>query len=1263
MNTEIFIGSKEIKTPYNLVPLKEILKEKILYDNICNIHHSNYNKYCSTCRKDICHKCEMELHENHHFINYENLLPDLNELNIINETIKDYEKSYNSFINIINNWRKDFDNMINEYEIKMNNIIQFMSYFNNEKINFNTIYKYRIIYGNLLNYSENNKIEKNNKILEMMEKIYKSKEKEKIKKDYQWIINNNKFKDLTMFIYGDTFLNKIKKILDVLNTCAKSKKKFEKKLAKITINNIPNNNYERINTDVTPGFNNIQIKHNSSSDKNNNTSASSLGNNNKNIISFERKNSSNNSHKNGVINLEYTFNNKDFTSNHSKSMNNINHNNKIKNLKFCVYEKKKIRQKSTDYLNDTKKINLTLNNDNIKMNVYTLQNSINDTKIYLFPKCKKKNENNNKNIISSKTQNIINKTFMHDYKGFDINDKDSGPELLNTTSSIIQGVKYVSHSLRNNSLGSMTNRYGHYNGIPKKCINLKSHSIDNKCNINNSINNNSINNTYNILYNKNNSNLSLFRLSRNNIKNINKSTNNNTLINFYKIKKNNSVEVVNNKKTINNNNNHTSLNNTGNSINNYNNKVNQVYINKKKDNSLYVHKRFITLDVSKTLSSIESITSSIISSASTNKKNNLNVDTNNIFLNEINNNTNIYNYNKYLVKNKTFNNNKIKGNKIYIGLELGNTECKIGLLKQKDVNSEPMHFNNNIINNKNYITIPTIISFISNNNSNSKNIYDIKIGEDAEKCQILNASQTIFNIIKLFGKNTNEIIGKKDMWPFYIYNDTKTNKPYIKIKYGNNKDNKKNNYSYYNFEDILTIYLKKAFEIFFNKLLDYDNKENIENNYNTSFNKNIDIINIDINISVPNYFNYLQRKLIKKIFFNNLFPKKDNKNRNNKVKSNIYGKYNIQLNEIKIENVSNLASFCLIDKNSNNNNQKFSKNYLFLYIEGCSVNISIINLTQNNNNHFIEIKAINGGEFGEQDFLDNFIYDCLSEFKDKIRNNCLNSAIAMAKLRKSLNNVKISFDNEEINQTEVNINKLFGTLDLKMTVSQNIYQKSCSGLFRKIIYLIKDTILKSNIDTKDINDIVLIGGITRNIKLKNMISELFKDNNKIIYNKLINKNIDNNTDINNYIIKGAIMQCFNNSMIIPKYKLINIINNSFGIESLNGLMDIVIEKGSNIPIKYNKYIKVKRPGINDNSMVSINIYEGDNKYVKNNKLICNNLIDIKNFKCEKKDENSIEILFQFFIDSNYNLNVYILDKNTFKRQFECLINVNKDYIN
>ena len=235
-----------------------------------------------------------------------------------------------------------------------------------------------------------------------------------------------------------------------------------------------------------------------------------------------------------------------------------------------------------------------------------------------------------------------------------------------------------------------------------------------------------------------------------------------------------------------------------------------------------------------------------------------------------------------------------------------------------------------------------------------------------------------------------------------------------------------------------------------------------------------------------------------------------------------------------------------------------------------------------------------------------------------------------------------------------------------MIINKNIYYKSCVGLFRKIIYLIKDTILNSKIEFKDIDDIILIGNITQNRKLKNMISLLFKENNKQIYNKLLNKNNDNYNDIKNYIIKGAIMNCYNHSMNYPKYKLINITQNSLGIENFNGLMDIVIEKGSNIPIKFNKYIKIKKPDKNDNNMVNINIYEGENKDVKNNKLIANNIIEIKNFEYEKKDENSIEILFQFFIDSNNNLNVYILDKNTFRRKFECLGNlfkINKKIVN
>ena len=165
-----------------------------------------------------------------------------------------------------------------------------------------------------------------------------------------------------------------------------------------------------------------------------------------------------------------------------------------------------------------------------------------------------------------------------------------------------------------------------------------------------------------------------------------------------------------------------------------------------------------------------------------------------------------------------------------------------------------------------------------------------------------------------------------------------------------------------------------------------------------------------------------------------------------------------------------------------------------------------------------------------------------------------------------------------------------------------------------------------------------------------MMSELFKDKNEHIYNKLIKKseNIDND-----YIIKGAILHCQNKNSYFPKFKIINISPSSIGIENYNEQMEFLIKKGDYIPIKIIKSVKIKKPL---NNIISINIYEGESKYVKNNKLISKNSLDInKNLLNFKKDEKYIELLFQIFMDSNYHLNVFILDKNTYKMQFECLI--------
>ena len=1162
--------------------LNEILKEKILYENICYKHNLSFIKYCSCCNKDICQKCENENHLEHDGkINYENLLPDINEMNLILKNVKQYENDNNIFFNEINNWKNEFNHILNEYKSKVNDIIDYIKNFNYEKINYNIIYKYRLIFDMLSEYEScySNKAlnEKNKKIIEKMEKTLKGKIN--IKNDSQKISKSiNKLKEFIKYIkIKNSFINTINKIFDIINI-------------KSDLNNISNKYINKKPPDkikeITPFYIN-KIQTHSSSD-NIRTSASSYNKKNNIKNKFINKEIYNKKFYNNTIeSISEQNNNERYKT--SKSMNDINSYEK-KNYclnNFGIYEKKTVRQKSTDCVNKIKKINLNLfnndfdinnkisnfnqdnkdnNNGPIKLDKDTLQNSINATKIVLFKNLK---EDRNK-IKFNKTQNYINKTFFNKNNKFINNIKISKPEDFNIISYSSKEPKNFSKSFKyNNSLDNI-NKFQELNELNKIHKNKENNNIF-------LIKSNEINNK----------NISLFNLKENKYR-----RNNNEIIEQYRPKKNNSVENTEKRSNIN--------NNIKNSIDiGYN----QVY--NKKENNLYVHKRFITLDMSKSLSSFESNTSSIISSSSSNNNNFLNYDP---FFN-----------NRAMIKNITNYNDNQRRIKLYLGLELGNTECKIGLNKENNYKLADT--------NLPYLTIPTIISFIQDKNNPNK--LSIKIGEEADKIRLEKVDSTIFNIIKLFGQNINDIFGKKELWPFNIYNDSnkKNNKPLIKIKHLK-KD------IYYTIEDILFMYLKQVFEIFFNKL--------IINNTSLSI-----YIKINITIGVPNYFNYTQRSLLKKIFTINLFPKK----RYNKY--NIYSKYNIELNNIYIENFSNLISYSIFS-NKNIFSQKFNIYNLILSIEGCSTNISIVKLNKDNKNKFIEIKYLNSAEFGEEDFLDNLIYSCISNLKEKVKNNCMNSPLILAKIRKALSDTKNKFDKEEIKQIEITINRLFGNIDLKMNITIDNYCSACIGLFRKIIFLIKETILNSKINIEQINDIILIGNISHNIKLKKMISELFKERNQYIYTKLINKSDE--TDIknkfSNSIIEGAIIHCFNKSRTFPEYQINNISPSSLGIENYNEQMDFLIKKGENIPIRLNKHIKIKKP---INNIITINIFEGENKYSKNNKLISNNSMDINNLINIKKDEKYIEILFQFFMDSNYNIKIYILDKNTYKKQYECIV--------
>ena len=561
---------------------------------------------------------------------------------------------------------------------------------------------------------------------------------------------------------------------------------------------------------------------------------------------------------------------------------------------------------------------------------------------------------------------------------------------------------------------------------------------------------------------------------------------------------------------------------------------------------------------------------------------------------------------------------KINNDKnIYIGIDLGNNETKIGVLKNYN-EIQIMNFSEN-----NY-SLPTMISFNNKNN-------EIIIGSKAEESLINNPSQTIFNIVKIFGHDYDEIINNNNqshlLWPFKLYKD-KHNKPHIKIKIKNEEKN-------YYFDEILIFFLKKLFDLLFQKI-SIDNINKNENNRPIN-------LNMSLIVSIPNYFTFCQRKMLEKIFISDIFPKK----------CSFYGGYQINLVKIGIENRTNMAGLCL------KNNLKFkNNNALIINLDTSSVDVSIISIY----NNIIKVISIDSIELINENFTDNFINLCLKILKTNninIPKEFLYSDSLLSKIRKLSS---IVMKNLEIKEESIfiidNLNNGNGNCIIK--VNRIDYEKICYELCKKIIILIKNILMKSQLNENDINDILLLGeGINMN-KLNQMIKELFI-NNKKINEKLSNSqkqrvNLnDENKDFS--IVIGSVLIAYSLNNPYSSYNFKNVCSIDLGIESYNGNMDLIIRKNIDLPINIKKNIKIKN---SYNDMFIINIYEGENILANKNKLISQLIFDKREFKfIESNKKEYLELSAEFQIDNFLNTTFYLNDIKTNKHLFNCEINIQK----
>lgn len=592
------------------------------------------------------------------------------------------------------------------------------------------------------------------------------------------------------------------------------------------------------------------------------------------------------------------------------------------------------------------------------------------------------------------------------------------------------------------------------------------------------------------------------------------------------------------------------------------------------------------------------------------------VITNQIFVNPNNNFIN-KNFDINIIKPLKYEFIRINNDKkLYIGIDLGNIETKIGIIKNYN-EIQLINFSEN-----NY-SLPTMISFNNKNN-------DILIGPKIEELLINNPSQTIFNIIKIFGHEYDDIINDNQthlLWPFKLYKDN-SNKPYIKIKM--KKDEK-----HYYFEEILILFLKKLFDLIFQKIT-------IENIGKNEKRREIQL-NISLIVSIPNYFTFFQRKLLEKIFILEIFPKN----------SSFYGGYQIILDKIGIENRTSMAGLCL-----KNNPKIKNNNILIINLDTCSADVSVISIYNNIN----KVIAVDSIELIDENFTDNFINLCLKILKKNnvnIPKEFLYSDSLLSKIRKISSNIikNLTLKEETIFIID-NLNNGNGNCIIK--VSRIDYDKICFELCKKIIILIKNILIKSKLNENDINDIILIGDAINMNKLNQMIKELFI-NNKTIYEKLSNNQktkIDlNDENIDYFTVAGSAIGAYSLDNPNSSYNFKNVCPINLGIELYDGNMNTIIRKNSDLPLIIKKNIKIKN---HYNNVIIINIYEGENIVAKNNKLISQFIFNKTEFKfVENKKREYIELPVEFEIDNFLNIIFYINDFKSYEHLFKCEINIEK----
>jgi len=301
---------------------------------------------------------------------------------------------------------------------------------------------------------------------------------------------------------------------------------------------------------------------------------------------------------------------------------------------------------------------------------------------------------------------------------------------------------------------------------------------------------------------------------------------------------------------------------------------------------------------------------------------------------------------------------------------------------------------------------------------------------------------------------------------------------------------------------------------------------------------------------------------------------------------------------------------------------------------GGTFDISIIEIADVDGEKQFEVLSTNGDTFlGGEDF-DKALIDYLAdEFKKASGMDLRGDPLAMQRLKEAAEKAKIELSSSQ--QTEVNLPYITadasGPKHLVQKLTRAKLESLVEALVERTIGPCKTALNDAGLKMSDIDDVILVGGQTRMPMVQAKVKEFFgKEPRK-----------DVNPD--EAVAVGAAIQAAVLSGEVKDVLLLDVTPLSLGIETLGGVMTVLIEKNTTIPTKKQQVFSTA----DDNQgAVTIHVLQGERKQASHNKSL--GRFDLADIPPAPRGVPQIEVSFD--IDANGILNVSAKDKATGKEQ-------------